>query len=149
MKDPYCNIRSDQGRPSYVWWRVGISDGGQVIGRAKMEGRNSYGGFSIGSTESRQYSRRVSEPVERCCSCIWHSACFTTGLSARACKFRNAGRQCTGCYCWGRCKNRGRLMPSPTTARGLLGHLPRGTDPPATKQCSSPLPRCISPLRRP
>ena len=29
-------------------------------------------------------------------------------------------------------------MPPPTTARGLLGHFPRGPDPPATDQCASP-----------
>ena len=31
----------EQGRPSYGWRRVAISDGGQAIGRAKTEGRNS------------------------------------------------------------------------------------------------------------
>ena len=31
-------------------------------------------------------------------------------------------------------------MLSPTTARGLLGHLLRGADPPATNQRASPLP---------
>ena len=36
-----------------------------------------------------------------------------------------------GCYCWGRCKNRGRFLPFPTTTRGLLGHFPRRADPPA------------------
>ena len=50
--------------------------------------------------------------------------CSTTGMSARACECRNAGRQCTGCYLWGRCKNRGRLMLSHATARELLGHFP-------------------------
>ena len=28
-------------------------------------------------------------------------------------------------------------MPSPTTARGLLGHFPQGADPPATDQCAT------------
>ena len=31
-------------------------------------------------------------------------------------------------------------MPSPTTARNLLGHFPHGTDPPAAGQPASPLP---------
>ena len=44
----------------------------------------------------------------------------------------------------GRCKNRGRLMPSPTTVRGLLGHSPRGADPPAT-DLSAPTPPVQSP----
>ena len=39
-----CDIRSEQGRPSYGWRRVEILDGGRAIGRAKKEGRNSYGG---------------------------------------------------------------------------------------------------------
>ena len=32
------------------------------------------------------------------------------------------------------CKNRGGLMPSPTTSRGLLRHFPCGADLPATDQ---------------
>ena len=140
VRDPRCNLRLDQGRPSYGWQRVGLSDDGRVIGRAKKEGRNSYEGFGIGSTVSCPYSRRVCELVERCCSCTRHSTCSTAGPSACACKCRNAGQQCNRCYCWGRCKNRGRLVPSPTTARVLLGHFPRGADPPATDQQSSTLP---------
>ena len=101
------------------------------MGKAKKEGRNSYGGFGIVSTVSRP-SRRARETVERCCSCTRHSTCSTSGPSARACKCRNAGRQCTGCYCWGGCKNWGQISPSPTTMRGLLGHFPRGADPSAT-----------------
>ena len=34
-----------------------------------------------------------------------------------------------GCYFWGRCKNNGRLMPFPNTARGLLGNFLHGADP--------------------
>ena len=125
-----CDLRSEQGRPSYGWRRVAISDGGRAIGRAKKEGRNSYGGFGIVSTVSCP-SRRARETVERCCSCTRHSTCSTTGPSTRACECRNAGRKCTRCDCWGRCKNQGRFMPSSTTTRGLLGHLPRSMDPPA------------------
>ena len=69
--------------------------------------------------------------VKWCCSCTRHSTCSTTGPSAPACEFCNTERQCTGCYCWGKCKNKGRLMPSPTTTRGLLVLFPRGVDPPA------------------
>ena len=133
VQEPFCDIRSEQGRPSYGWWRVEISDGGRAIGRTKTEGRNSYGGFGNVSTVSRP-SQRVRETFKRCCSCTRHSTCSTTGPSTRVCECRNAGQQCTGCYCWGRCKNWGRLMPSPTTTRGLLGHFPRGTDPPANDQ---------------
>ena len=86
---------------------------------------------------SRPSRRHVREPVERCCSCTRHSTCSTAGLSARVCECQNAGRKCTGCYYWGQCKNQGRLMPSPTTVRGLLGHFLRGADPPATNQRAS------------
>ena len=75
-----------------------------------------------------------------CCSCTWHSTCSTTVLSARACEFSNAGQKFTGCYCWQRCKNKGRLMRSPTTERGLLGHFPLGIYPSTTDQRASHLP---------
>ena len=130
VQDPHCDLRSDQGRPCYGWRRVAISDGGRAIWRAKKEGRNSYGGFGISSTVSRP-RRQAREMVERCCSCTRHSTCYIMGLSARACECRNAARQCTGCHCWDKCRNKGRFMPSPTTTRGLLGHFPRGADPPA------------------
>ena len=111
------------------------SSGGQ-----KWKGETPTGGFGIGSTVSRPYSIRVCEPVKRCCSCTRHPACSTTGPSAQACKFRNAGRHCTGCYCWGRCKNRVRLMPSPPEARRLLGHFLRSAYPPSIDQFASPPP---------
>ena len=60
------------------------------------------GGFDICSPLSRTSSRQVCEPVERCCICTRHSTCSIAGPSAWACKFCNAGPQCTGCYCWGR-----------------------------------------------
>ena len=106
-------------------------------GGRKSKGETPMGGFGICSTVSRPSSRRVHEPVERCCSCTRHSTCSTASPSARACKCRNAGRQCTDCYCWGHCKNQGWLMPSPTMARGLLGHFLHGADPPATDQRST------------
>ena len=96
----------------------------------KRKGETPTGEFGTGSTVSRS-SRRAQEMVERCCSCTRHSTCSTTGPSARACKCRNAGRKCTGCYFWGKCKNKCRLIPSPTTTRGLFGIFPRGADPPA------------------
>ena len=134
VREPRCNLQLEQGRPSNGWRRVGLLGGGWFIGRAKKEGRNSYGGFGIFSMVSRPSSRQVREPVERCCSCTRHSTCSAAGPSAIGCGFRNAGRYCTGCYCWGWCKNQGRFMPSPKMARGLLGIFPRGADPPATAQ---------------
>ena len=44
VREPRCDLRSEQGRPSYVWRRAAIIDGGRAIRRAKQEGRNSYGG---------------------------------------------------------------------------------------------------------
>ena len=76
-------------------------------------------------------SRQAQEMVKRCCRYTWQSTCSTMGSSAQACECQNAGRQCTGCHCWGKCRNNGRVMPFPTTARGLLGHFPQGSDPPA------------------
>ena len=105
-----------------------------------MEGKNPTGGFVIYPTVSRPYSRRIRDLVERCCSFSRQFTCSTAGLSAGACECRNAGWKCTGCYCWDRCKNRGRIMPSPTTARGLLGHFLCGADPPATDQRAPPPP---------
>ena len=139
MQDPCCDLRSEQGRPSYGCWRVMICDGGQAIGRPKKEGINYYSGFGISSTVSCP-SQRSREMVERCCSCTRHSTCYTTGLSALACECRNAERQCTGCYCWGKCKNKGRLMPSQTTTQRILGHFPQGTDPPANDRRATTLP---------
>ena len=130
VQEPRCDIRSEQRRPRYGWRRVDIIDGGRAIRRAKKEGRNSYGGFGNVYTVSRP-SRRAREMVERCCMGTRHLTCSTLVPSARECECRNAGRQCTGCYCWGKCKNRGQLMPSPMTTQGLLGHLPRGAELPA------------------
>ena len=99
-------------------------------GGRKRKGETPTGEFVTGSTVSCS-SRWVRELVERCCSCTWNLTCSTTGPSAKACECRNAGRKCTGCYCWGKCKNKGQLMSSPTTMRGLLGIFPRVADPPA------------------
>ena len=139
VQEPRCDLRSEQGRTSYGWRRVEILDGSRAIGRAKKGGRNSYGEFGTGSTLSCS-SRRVQELVEWCCSCTQNSTCSTTVLSTRSCECRNAGWQCTGCYFWGKCKNKGRLMPSPTTMRGLLGIFPRGADPRATNPRTTTLP---------
>ena len=109
-------------------------------GGRKRKGETPTEGFGIGSTVSPPTSRWVQELVKRCCICTRHSTCSTTDPSAHACKCRNAGRQFTGCYCWGRCKNRGRLMPSPTTARSLLRHFPLGADLPTTNQHDTTLP---------
>ena len=99
-------------------------------GGQKRKRETPMGEFGTISTVSCS-SRQDREMVKRCCSCTPHLTCSTTGPSARACKCCNTGRQCTGCYYWGKCRNKGRLMPSPTTARGLLGNFPRGADPPA------------------
>ena len=106
------------------------------LGGRKRKGETPTVGFGIIVTVIRP-SRRAREMVERCCSWTRHLTCSTTGMSARACKCRNAGRLCTGCYFWGRCKNRGRLLPSHTTTRGLLGHVPRGADPHANNRCAT------------
>ena len=95
-------------------------------------------GFDICSTVSCLSIRRISNPVERCCSCTWHSTYSTMGPSVRAFECHNAGQQCTTCYFWGRCKNSGRLMPSPTKMRVMLDHFLRGADTPATNQRASP-----------
>ena len=88
-------------------------------GGRKRKGETPTGDFGIGSTVGRP-SRRVREMVERCCSCTRHSTCSTTGPFSRTCQCRNAGRQCTGCYCWGKCRNKGWIMPSPPSSRGPL-----------------------------
>ena len=103
------------------------------LGGRKRKGETPMEEFGIVSMVCRP-SRRAQDTVERCCSCTRHSTCSTTGPSVRACKCRNAGRQCKGCYCWGKCKNKGRLMPSPTITRGILGHFPRDADPTANDQ---------------
>ena len=103
-------------------------------GGRKRKGETPTEGFGIGSTVVRPKSRQVLELVDQCCSCTQDLTCSTTGPSDCACECHNAVRQCSGCYCWGRCKNWGRLMPSPITTRGLIGHFPRGVDPPTTDQ---------------
>ena len=109
-------------------------------GGRKWKGETPTGEFGIVSTVSFLSVRRVCEMVKWCCSCTPHSTCSTKGLYTRVCECWNNGQNCMGCYCWGRCKNKGRLMPSPTTARVLLGHFPHGTDPPAVDQCAYPPP---------
>ena len=83
--------------------------------------------------------------VDRFCSYTRHLKCSTTNPSARLCECRNAGRQCTGCYCWGNCKDKGWFMLSPTTTRGLLIHIPRGADPPANDRRATTPPPVRSP----
>ena len=41
---PVCNLRLDQVRPIYGWWRFGLLYGRWAIGREKQEGGNSYMG---------------------------------------------------------------------------------------------------------
>ena len=84
-------------------------------GEEKRKGGTPTGEFRTSSTVSYS-SQQAREMVKQCCNCTRHSTCSTTGPSARASKCRNAGRQCTGCYCWGKCQNKGRLMPTPTTS---------------------------------
>ena len=65
VKYPRCDLQLEQGRPRYGWRRVGSTNGGRVIERAKTEGRNSYGGVGIGSTVSRLSVRQIHDLVER------------------------------------------------------------------------------------
>ena len=44
LRYPRCDILLEQGCPRYGRRRVKIIDGGRAIGKAKKEGRNSYGG---------------------------------------------------------------------------------------------------------
>ena len=111
----------------------GYSTAARPSGGRKRKGENPTGEFSTGYTVSCS-SRQVRELVKWCCSCTRHLICSTTVPSDRACKFRTASQQCMGRYCWGKCRNKGRLMPSPITARGLLGIFPRGADPPSRHQ---------------
>ena len=110
------------------------------LGEQKRKGETPTGRFGISYTVICPYARRVYELVDRCCSCNRHSICSTMGPSTRVCKCRNAGRQCMGCYCWGRCKKKGWVILSPTTARVLIGHFPRGVEPATVIQCASPPP---------
>ena len=100
------------------------------LGGQKRKGETPMGEFGTGSMVNLSI-REAREMVDWCCRCTRHSTCSTTGPSTRSCECRNSGRQCTECYCWGKCKNKGRLMPSPTNMRGLLGILPWGPDLPA------------------
>ena len=118
----------------------GYSTTAGSLGEQERKRETPMGGFVICSTVSSPSSRQVRKPVKWFCSCTQNSTCSTTGPSARACECRNAGQQCTECYCWGRCKNRGMIMLSPTMARALLGHFPRGADLTAANHSSSPLP---------
>ena len=139
VQEPRCDLQLEKGWQSYGWRRGAISDGGWSIGRAKKEGRNSYGEVwykfyrkSLKPTGPR-YGRVVMQ-LHPSLDLLHH------GPSVRACECRNAGRQCTGCYCWGKRKNKGWLMLSPSTTRGLLGIFPRGADPPANDRRAKTLP---------
>ena len=92
------------------------------------------------STVSFLSIRSDQEQVERCCSCIRHYTCSTLVPSDWVCECHSAGRHYTGCYSWSKCKNKGRLIPSPTTARSLLGNFPREVEPPVVCQKTSPPP---------
>ena len=140
MREPRCDLQSEQVRPSYVWRRVGLIDGRWFIGRVKTEGRNShrgiwymfYGKLSIWQTGPKSQSSGFAvAPVTRPDLPRAHP-------HDRANEVTQAG-SAHWCYCWVGCKNRGRIMLSPTTSRGLLGHFPRGADLPAANQCVSPL----------
>ena len=119
---------------------LGYPMAARSLGRRKRKGETPTEGFGIGSTVSRLSSIGVRDPVERCCICTRHLTCSTMGPSTRAYEFRNSGRQCTGCFCWGQWKNWGRIMTSPTTERGLLGIFPHGAVPPVTDQRATTLP---------
>ena len=139
MQEPRCDLRSEQGLPSYGWWRVKILNGGRSIGRAKKEGRNSYRGvwYWFYGKSPKQTVLRAGQTV-----LYMHPALnlLHHGPVCSHVQCRNAGWQCTGCYCWGKCRNKGQLIPSPTTTRGLLGIFPGGADPPATNLSAPTLP---------
>ena len=116
-----------------------LTTAGSLRGQ-KRKGKTPTGGFGIAYMVSRTSFRQVRKPVEWCCSCNQKSTCSTTSPSARAYECCNSGQQCTGCYCWGRCKNRVRMMLYPTKPRVMLGHFPCSADPPAIDQYASPLP---------
>ena len=80
---------------------------------------------------------RSQEQVKRCCSCTSHSTCSTKETPEWACGCLKAGRYFTGYYCWNKCRNKGWLMPSPATARGLLGHFVCSADSPIVCQPTS------------
>ena len=65
VSEPCCNLRSEQGQTSYGWRRVAISDSGRAIGRAKTEGRNSYGGvrYSFYGKLSKPMGPRYAQAV--------------------------------------------------------------------------------------
>ena len=54
--------------------------------------------------------------------------CSTKVLSEKSCECRNAGKNCTGCYCWNKFWEKGWVMLSTTTERGILGHFVHGTE---------------------
>ena len=66
VRDPRCDLRSEQGQSINGWRRVGLSDGGRFIRSAKMEGRNSYGGVwyrFYGKSPNKQTGLRASQVV--------------------------------------------------------------------------------------
>ena len=79
------------------------------LGGKKRKGETPTGELSTSSTVIHPTSRRARELVEGCCSFTGHSNCSTAGPYACACKFHTSVQQCTGCYCWVKCKNKGRL----------------------------------------
>ena len=72
VREPRCDTRSEQGRLSYGWQRVGLPNGGRFIRRAKKEGRNSNWGVWYRLYVSCLSSIWVREPVERFCSYTRH-----------------------------------------------------------------------------
>ena len=94
---------------------------GSSEGRER-KGKNPTEGFGIFSTVSPPSRRWVREPAKRCCNCTRHSTCSTAVPPVDS---------ALGAH-WGR------LMQSPTTTRVILGHFPRGADPPSADQRASP-----------
>ena len=107
-------------RQRLVHWEGKIERGGVPTGKS---GRDSTVSFSV---------RQDQKQIKWCCSCTRHSTCFAKGPSDRACECRNAGQTYTRCMFLGKCRNRGRLLPSLTTAVGLFGHFMRSAVQPAS-----------------
>ena len=100
----------------------------------KGEGETTTGECSSSSTVSLSIYWNQKQ-TNRGYSCTRQLTCFTKGFSERVCECHNLVRTCTGCMFWGKCRNKVWLLPSPTTARGVLGNLARDAVRPASSPC--------------
>ena len=111
----------------------GTSDYLRVVGSSvwiKKNGQTPMGGGGITSLVSIPSIKRAQEHIKRCFSCTSYLTCSAKGPSDQSCECRNVGQHYTRCYFWAKCKNKGQLMSSSATVRGLLGHFARNADQP-------------------